>query len=71
MKSRKITYFKYLNLFFAMVILVFINGCTGISPVIPIINGPAGGYIFYDKGGYSDGWRFLEVAPLSTEWTEI
>jgi len=33
--------------------------------------GPAGGYIFYDKGGYSDGWRFLEAAPLSTEWTEI
>lgn len=25
--------------------------------------GPAGGYIFYDKGSYSDGWRFLEAAP--------
>lgn len=25
--------------------------------------GPAGGYIFYDKGEYSDGWRYLEVAP--------
>jgi hypothetical protein len=29
--------------------------------------GPAGGYIFYDKGSYSNGWRYLEVAPLSTE----
>ena len=32
--------------------------------------GPAGGYIFYDKGSYSDGWRYLEAAPVSTEWAE-
>jgi hypothetical protein len=25
--------------------------------------GPSGGYIFYDKGSYSDDWRYLEVAP--------
>lgn len=25
--------------------------------------GPAGGYIFYDKGFYSEGWRYLEAAP--------
>ena len=31
--------------------------------------GPAGGIVFYDKGSYSDGWRYLEVAPASTEWT--
>lgn len=24
--------------------------------------GPAGGWIFYDKGEYSDGWRYLEAA---------
>ena len=24
--------------------------------------GPAGGLIFYDKGSYSDGWRYLEAA---------
>jgi hypothetical protein len=26
-------------------------------------NGPAGGWIFYDKGYYSEGWRYLEAAP--------
>ena len=32
--------------------------------------GPAGGWIFYDKGSYSDGWRYLEAAPSdqSTGW---
>jgi len=25
--------------------------------------GPAGGWIFYDKGKISDGWRYLEAAP--------
>jgi hypothetical protein len=25
--------------------------------------GPAGGYVFYDKGAYSEGWRYLECAP--------
>lgn len=24
--------------------------------------GPSGGYVFYDKGSYSDGWRYLEAA---------
>ncbi len=26
--------------------------------------GPAGGWVFYDKGSYSNGWRYLECAPL-------
>jgi len=30
--------------------------------------GPAGGYIFYDKGSYSDGWRYLEAAPKDLEY---
>lgn len=25
--------------------------------------GPAGGWIFYDKGNYDGGWRYLEAAP--------
>ncbi|GHT82037.1 hypothetical protein FACS1894137_00200 [Spirochaetia bacterium] len=26
-------------------------------------SGPAGGFVFYDKGNNSDGWRYLEAAP--------
>ena len=26
--------------------------------------GPAGGIVFYDKGSYSDGWRYAEVAQV-------
>ncbi len=35
-----------------------------LNPPFPIgTTGPAGGIIFYDKGFYSEGWRFLEAAP--------
>jgi hypothetical protein len=30
--------------------------------------GPVGGVVFYDKGSYSDGWRYLEAAPASAEF---
>ena len=30
--------------------------------------GPAGGIIFYDKGNYSDGWRYMEAAPAETDF---
>jgi len=32
--------------------------------------GPAGGLVFYDKGSYSNGWRYLEAAP-SDQSTDI
>jgi hypothetical protein len=31
--------------------------------------GPSGGFVFYDKGNNSNGWRFLEAAPAFTEFT--
>lgn len=31
--------------------------------------GPGGGYIFYDKGYYSSGWRYLEAAPAGWSGT--
>jgi hypothetical protein len=33
--------------------------------------GPAGGFIFYDKGNDSDGWRYLEAAPVSAELKDL
>ena len=37
------------------------------TPYVLRDTGPAGGYIFYDKGSYFNGWRYLEAAPASTE----
>jgi TolB-like protein len=31
--------------------------------------GPAGGIVFYDKGDYSNGWRFIEAAPAAFEFS--
>jgi len=36
--------------------------------------GPAGGKVFYDKGDYAGGWRYLEAAPkdqATSEWSNI
>ena len=38
MKKRGINYFKYFSLFFAITVLVFIAGCNGTPPAVPIIN---------------------------------
>ena len=50
----------------ALVILVACAGCG--NPFFPAAykvgdTGPADGIIFYDKGRFTDGWRYLEAAP--------
>jgi len=57
---------------------------TGVTPPRPTVQpptvessrkynigdiGPAGGRIFYDKGSYTDGWRYMEAAPVTHEFT--
>lgn len=63
-----------ISISFVLLTLLFI-GCSSSTPPIDIYElrdiGPAGGYIFYDKGNYSDGWRYLEAAPKSTEWNNV
>lgn len=34
----------------------------------PGYTGGSGGIVFYDKGSVSDGWRYLEVAPVILEY---
>ena len=60
---KKVILFLVLSLTLSAVI--GLAGCGG--PTTPLLTG---GLIFYDKGSYSDGWRYLEAAPASTEWVE-
>jgi len=71
-----------LGILILSVMALVLSGCGGENLVSPPLlaspppltyalrdTGPAGGWIFYDKRYYSDGWRYLEAAPPSTEWT--
>lgn len=47
------------------------KSCQDIETYVIGDEGQAGGIVFYDKGSYSEGWRYAEVAPVdlsSFEW---
>ena len=64
--------FDYLSEFGTVEIVITGNGCTydlgsvdlsaALAALYPIPEGSVG-FVFYDKGEYSDGWRYLEAAP--------
>ena len=64
--------FGYLSEFGAVGIVITGNGCTydlgsvdlsgALGVLYPVPEGSVG-FVFYDKGEYSDGWRYLEAAP--------
>jgi len=51
MKSKKISYFKFFSLFFAMIVLVLVVGCSGTTPTtgtIEVNSTPIGAKIYLD-----------------------
>jgi len=63
---KKVILFLVLSLTLSAVIGLV--GCGGSQTTLLLTytvgdTGPAGGLIFYDKGSYSDDWRYLEAAP--------
>ena len=71
--------YYFVTLFLALAIFLVGCGGAGIVTTVPEEGtyalrdiGPAGGWIFYDKGFVSDGWRYLEAAPsdqsTGAEW---
>jgi len=59
-----------------VLVALFVSGCatsgeTGVAAKEKTYAigapGPARGVVFYDKGEVSDGWRYLEMAPDTTE----
>ena len=75
----KDTHFRYFLLLVLLMSALLLSGCqtvstevTGEPEEVKVTytvgdTGPAGGLVFYDKGQYSDGWRYLELSPVESE----
>jgi len=51
---------KKIALFIIPIIFLLSTCALEIANVI----GPGGGYVYYDKGNYKDGWRYKECSPF-------
>jgi hypothetical protein len=60
-----------LAIFLTFIITLISCSVSSTKQSKPADTGSAGGYVFYDKGYYSDGWRYLEAAPTSSEFNAI
>lgn len=56
---------KRFLMFIPLMLMLFFYSdiCAGEKVYKLRSKGSAGGWIFYDKGKYTDGWRYLEAAP--------
>lgn len=59
---KKDCYMRKIYLFFLVCVVVMCVSCNQNAGIK--YDGSAGGIVFYDKGEYSDGWRYLEAAPF-------
>ena len=48
--------------------IVYVHKANNNINTLLLSKGPAGGYVFYDKGSFSDGWQYLEAAPEKYEF---
>jgi hypothetical protein len=48
----------------ALIIFPLILLLSACALEIANVIGPGGGYVFYDKGNYDGGWRYIECSPF-------
>ena len=60
------------KLSFLLVLLASFTSMAQNPATLPIgAKGPGGGFIYYDKGDWDNGWRYLESAPTKWNGTSV